>query len=108
MAAAFIAPTIEASVCRRLDAIPRSRSCTRCTDPHENESSAAPNPAAGRLFQFRIAPLAGSTACGWPDAPTNPRQSCSPVPRVGSAPLAPTARTGSRPALYIAMLRSSA
>ena len=36
VAAAFIAPTTVASVCRRRAAIPRSRSCTRCTEPHEN------------------------------------------------------------------------
>ena len=95
-------------MCAAASAIRARAAATRCTEPQRELVVRGGEPAAGRLFQFTIAPLAGSTACACPRSGTNPRQSCSPVPRVGSAPVAPGARTGRRPALYIAMLRSSA
>ena len=56
----------------------------RCTEPYDQLSSAAPQPAAGREFQSRIAPDAGFTVCGCAFAPRKPRHSNSPVPTVGN------------------------
>ena len=68
VAARFIAPTTRASVCLCVAAIPAQSRSTRCTEPHDHSSSAAANPRAGLLFQFRIDPLAGSTTCACADA----------------------------------------
>src|SRR6266853_2470449 len=61
VAALFIADTTPAGVVRPFGRAAFS-SCTRCTDPYDQLSSAAANAVPGLLFQFTIWPLGGSIA----------------------------------------------
>ena len=107
VAAAFIAETTLAGVCFFVPTFVFSRS-TRCTEPYDQLSSAAPNAAAGLLFQLTICPLFGSTTCGCDIGPSQPRHSYEPLPFVGRPPFTPGLRSGSRPLEYIAMCFESA
>src|SRR5438874_6601965 len=83
-------------------------SCTRCTDPYDQLSSAAANAAPGLLFQFTICPPGGSIAWTCALGASQPFHSYEPSPFVGSPGFTFGFRSGSRPLEYIAMCFESA
>src|SRR6185312_1123880 len=84
VAARFIAPVSDASVCTFWRATAFRSSCTRCTGPNDQLSSEDEKPSAGLLFQLRITPGFGSIPRACLLNGKNPRHSNSPVPLVGS------------------------
>ena len=75
------------------------RRSTRCTEPYEKFESAAPTFAAGRLFQFRIAPDGGLIALRVRRRTArSPASRSHPLPIVGSAGSVPARANGESPA----------
>src|SRR5205823_9783157 len=103
----FIAETTPAGVRRPLGNALFSI-WTRCTEPYDQLSSAAPNESPGLLFQLTIWPLDGSTTCTCEFAASQPCHSYEPFPFVGSPGFTFGLRNGSRPLEYIAMCFESA